>query len=106
MPEADPLLGNAVRGLRTAHSTGQPVAGRIARTSLEPDRIAMNRIGRQAVEFIADLHDRAHYAPTGAQVVDPAALRAALLAPPPSGPTDFAPCSTLSPRPRSRPPPP
>ena len=84
MPEADPL-GNAVRGLRTEPNTGQPVAGPIAHTSLEPNRIAMNRIGREAVEFIADLHHRAHHAPTGGRVADSAAL----LAPPPNGPTEF-----------------
>jgi aromatic-L-amino-acid decarboxylase len=47
-------------------------------------------MGRQAVEYIADLHDRSHNAVTPAHAVDVNELRTALLRPPPTGPTNFA----------------
>jgi aromatic-L-amino-acid/L-tryptophan decarboxylase len=61
-----------------------PTAGRL---SLEPDRATMRRIGRHAVDFVADLHARAGM-PAG-DMPDRAVLRAALSLPPPSAPTDF-----------------
>src|SRR5205807_3332952 len=54
---------------------------------LEPDRGAMERMGRQAIEFIADRHD---HAPADQRLGESAALRAALLTPPPSDPSDFS----------------
>jgi aromatic-L-amino-acid decarboxylase len=57
---------------------------------LEPDRDAMQQIGRQALDYITDLHDRPHDTHATSAAFDADIPRAALLAPPPHGPTDFA----------------
>jgi aromatic-L-amino-acid decarboxylase len=88
MPEGRPLPSHWVPGPITTAST-RPAAVPVADSSLEPDRQAMERMGRQAVEYIADLHHRPHGTQSNGVSFDADARRAALLSPPPSGPTDF-----------------
>jgi aromatic-L-amino-acid decarboxylase len=49
----------------------------------------MQRMGRQALDYITDLHDRPHDTHTTSAVFEATISRAGLLAPPPNGPTDF-----------------
>jgi aromatic-L-amino-acid decarboxylase len=91
MIDGIPLPGNGTRDLITVPADSHPRSADLPGVgmSLEPDRATMQRIGRQAVDYIAELHDRSRTVISRADAVDVRAVCAALLSPPPSGPTDF-----------------